>query len=227
MWDLVPWPGIEPRPPALGAQSLSHWPIREVPLTASLQPSIILELSTLLTSVPPLPTEISGPQDSDFHLPLDSSRLFSPHFSCSPWPWWSHSFLNLSSLGLGDTVCLSCLPIPPAPLQLSAATCPSRQLSHGYYLWLFLSHSHSPGVILSPPMASAQPLPCRGFLLSSRALRDTSLRCSMASWNQTCLEGEADRQTNNLRNNQTCHLSLSHLPRPKTTSTSFEVLSLS
>ena len=24
MWDLVPWPGIEPRPLALGAQSLSH-----------------------------------------------------------------------------------------------------------------------------------------------------------------------------------------------------------
>ena len=25
MWDLVPWPRIEPRPPALGARSLSHW----------------------------------------------------------------------------------------------------------------------------------------------------------------------------------------------------------
>ena len=25
MWDLVPWPRIEPRPLALGAQSLSHW----------------------------------------------------------------------------------------------------------------------------------------------------------------------------------------------------------
>ena len=25
MQDLVPWPGIEPRPPALGAWSLSHW----------------------------------------------------------------------------------------------------------------------------------------------------------------------------------------------------------
>ena len=25
MWDLVPWPGIKPRPPVLGAQSLSHW----------------------------------------------------------------------------------------------------------------------------------------------------------------------------------------------------------
>ena len=31
MWDLVPRPEIEPRPPALGAQSLSHWTTREVP----------------------------------------------------------------------------------------------------------------------------------------------------------------------------------------------------
>ena len=32
MWDLVPWPGIEPRSPALGAWSLSHWTTREVPV---------------------------------------------------------------------------------------------------------------------------------------------------------------------------------------------------
>ena len=31
MQDLVPQPGIEPGPPALGAQSLSHWTTREVP----------------------------------------------------------------------------------------------------------------------------------------------------------------------------------------------------
>ena len=31
MWDLVPWPGIEPGPPALGARSLSHRTTREVP----------------------------------------------------------------------------------------------------------------------------------------------------------------------------------------------------
>ena len=31
LWDLVPLPGTEPRPPALGAQSLSHWTPREVP----------------------------------------------------------------------------------------------------------------------------------------------------------------------------------------------------
>ena len=28
---LVPWPGIEPWPPAWGAQSLTHWTTREVP----------------------------------------------------------------------------------------------------------------------------------------------------------------------------------------------------
>ena len=31
MWDVVPWPGIEPGPPALGAWSLSHWTTRELP----------------------------------------------------------------------------------------------------------------------------------------------------------------------------------------------------
>ena len=31
MWDLVPWPGIKPAPPALGVQSLNHWTTREVP----------------------------------------------------------------------------------------------------------------------------------------------------------------------------------------------------
>ena len=32
MWDLVPWPGIEPGTPALGARNLKHWTTREVPL---------------------------------------------------------------------------------------------------------------------------------------------------------------------------------------------------
>ena len=31
MWDLVPCPGIKPRPPALGAQNLSQWTTRQVP----------------------------------------------------------------------------------------------------------------------------------------------------------------------------------------------------
>ena len=37
MWDLliVPWPGKEPRPPALGAWSLNHWTTRKVSCLAS------------------------------------------------------------------------------------------------------------------------------------------------------------------------------------------------
>ena len=31
VWDLVPWSGIDPRPPALGAWMLSNWTSREVP----------------------------------------------------------------------------------------------------------------------------------------------------------------------------------------------------
>ena len=31
MWNRVPWPGIQPRPPAWAAWSLSHWTTREVP----------------------------------------------------------------------------------------------------------------------------------------------------------------------------------------------------
>ena len=31
MWDLIPLPRIEPRPPALVAWSLSHWTTREIP----------------------------------------------------------------------------------------------------------------------------------------------------------------------------------------------------
>ena len=39
-WDLVPWLGIEPRPPALGVLSLSPWTTREV----SVEPSYWLRL---------------------------------------------------------------------------------------------------------------------------------------------------------------------------------------
>ena len=38
IWDLVPRPGIESRPPALGVLSLSRWAPREV-LEAGIEPS--------------------------------------------------------------------------------------------------------------------------------------------------------------------------------------------
>ena len=39
MWDLVPWLRVEPRPPALGVWSLSHWTSKEVPSGTFLVPS--------------------------------------------------------------------------------------------------------------------------------------------------------------------------------------------
>ena len=36
VWELVPQPGIETGPLALGAQSLSHWAMREIPSNVSL-----------------------------------------------------------------------------------------------------------------------------------------------------------------------------------------------
>ena len=42
MQDLVPGPGIEPGPPALETQSLTHWTTREVPSSKNL---IVLALT--------------------------------------------------------------------------------------------------------------------------------------------------------------------------------------
>ena len=33
MWALAPWPGIEPGPPALGLQNISHWTMSDNPLS--------------------------------------------------------------------------------------------------------------------------------------------------------------------------------------------------
>ena len=43
MQGLVPWPGIKPEASALGAWSLSHWTIREIPLFSSFNRRHMLE----------------------------------------------------------------------------------------------------------------------------------------------------------------------------------------
>ena len=42
VWDLVPWPGMEPRPPAFGARSLSPWTSREVPTCWFFSTNVVL-----------------------------------------------------------------------------------------------------------------------------------------------------------------------------------------
>ena len=36
LWDLVPWPGIEPEPSARGARRLRHWTTSRVPVILNL-----------------------------------------------------------------------------------------------------------------------------------------------------------------------------------------------
>ena len=40
MCDLLPWPGVKPRSPALGACSLSHWTTKDSPKTLETQPTL-------------------------------------------------------------------------------------------------------------------------------------------------------------------------------------------
>ena len=79
VWDLVPWPGVEPRPSALGAQSLSPWTAKEVLRLACFQISLQCRreaghqaFQTLLSSV--------GPHDSGGRpgIKLYHTLLFSP-----------------------------------------------------------------------------------------------------------------------------------------------------
>ena len=48
MWDLVSWSGIEPRPPALGTWSLSHWTTREIPGVSSWSDKNVLKLLVVM-----------------------------------------------------------------------------------------------------------------------------------------------------------------------------------
>ena len=58
MWDLVHWPSVEPGPPALEAQSLSHWTTREVPSFISYESSYTFKNYYTL-SIPWLSTQLS------------------------------------------------------------------------------------------------------------------------------------------------------------------------
>ena len=67
MWDLVPRPGIEPRPPALGVWSLSHWTTsRKLPdsilfvrISWSPLECGVLSCSIVSNSLPPVPWTVA------------------------------------------------------------------------------------------------------------------------------------------------------------------------
>ena len=102
--DLVPWPGIEFRPPTLGAQDLSHWTTWEVPPLSSFTPNIsILKHCTLW----PLPIFLA--------------------------PSISHPCRNLQCTDTTFSMCLCHLvfsPLPPATLMTQFSLQVSHQDNH-------------------------------------------------------------------------------------------------
>ena len=54
VWDIVPRPGIEPGPPALGVRSLTHWTTREVPVILIFRPQGLGGLQTRKCGPQPL-----------------------------------------------------------------------------------------------------------------------------------------------------------------------------
>ena len=124
MWHLVRWPGIEPRPPALGAQSLTHWTTREVPINCSLnipgtfptffcplssQPATTTGLICLLQSSIITVLENSWPtrmKSLKIILPLDWALLILAGLSHMSGDW-----LNVDSswMASGGTIGLSSL----------------------------------------------------------------------------------------------------------------------
>ena len=81
MWDLVPWPQMEPRPPALGTQSLTHWSIREVP------GSFFFILSIYLANDPAISLKQTSvhTQKKHVHVYLNFLKLKTTQISIR---WW-------------------------------------------------------------------------------------------------------------------------------------------
>ena len=75
MQDLVPWPGMGPGPPTLGAWSLNHWTTREVPAVLFL----IFWGTSMLSSIVAAPIYIptnDAPGLAFLHILLSICYLF-------------------------------------------------------------------------------------------------------------------------------------------------------
>ena len=92
IWDLVPWPEIEPGSPALGAWSLSHWTTRKFPT-----PPFFIE------DVPRLRSSTAWVQFSDapirsymdLHKLPDAFLVHFSHWYMPPWVIVRNKLVNL------------------------------------------------------------------------------------------------------------------------------------
>ena len=97
--DLVPWPGIEPGPPALVAQSLTHWITREVPNSpSSVMVSICPLLHGLTWTLPLPPTATPHWSQCPASHPLTTVRVNNKKIELSLLPKEKDTFPSLPFL---------------------------------------------------------------------------------------------------------------------------------
>ena len=96
LWDLVPWAGMDPKLPALGARSLSHWTTREVPPSTSLSagPPVVLVWTNPRSGIPSY-SSLACQQPS---AQLSWSRVTTPKNRHNPSRWRTSCWLLSSSL---------------------------------------------------------------------------------------------------------------------------------
>ena len=87
MWDLVPWPRMEPRPLALGLWSLGHWTTREVPpfffFPFSPESWLMLMPASLLWNLPPILVQL--PKHPSLWASTESSPYWPTKRIMFPW----------------------------------------------------------------------------------------------------------------------------------------------
>ena len=95
MWDLVPWPRIKPMPHASGAQSLSHWTTREVPIGLLWRLDWVTDRSNCL-----LPNRSNCLISINNGHSYYTEKAMAPHSSTLAWKIpWTEEPGELQSLG--------------------------------------------------------------------------------------------------------------------------------
>ena len=88
-WGLVPWPRVEPRRSALGAQSLSLWTTREVPVLFSVASNLVC---------------VSSRVHSEWFPGFGVELRYNPRWGTSS--WWGTQALKLFSASWPLSFCL-------------------------------------------------------------------------------------------------------------------------
>ena len=83
MWDLVPWRGIEPKSPALGVWSLSHWEVPTYSYLNEFKPTKIKDTTVQLHWLDLFSYFLATPCDMrDLSSPYQGSNLCLLHREC-------------------------------------------------------------------------------------------------------------------------------------------------